>query len=1379
MVSWKPLPPKELSGPMLFEISGKDAAGRLVGNRALVWFGDLAITRKSTAEGAVIRVADMGTGQPVPDAQVILYDKDWRELARKSTDGAGLAAFDSLTFAPSEAIAATAKGKTSIQPLWLSDTFLGGSSSFRGPPALRGYTFTDRPLYRPGQAVYFKGLVREESPAGLAIPAGSVVSWKITASYGKEVFASGEGKLASDGSWHGEWTPPAECRLGEYVVQVSVGNIATGTPVSFRIEEFRNPPFSVVCTEEEPKAAAESVITVRSQYFHGAPNAGARVRWKATWYDSSDESSASRVDRLSEGAKEPSYTAEEEGDAVLDMKGRLVLTSKAPFTDPQGRAQSLVFWKVDVTGPDGQTITGGTQQQVDMAPVLLELEDPKVEKNEVTFRWGAEAPFGKVPDAVSAEVFRVTTKSVRERLAPNVYRYRNFDAFTSVAKLDRVDRSEFQLRGALPGRYVAVIRPLPSEGGFPVSVEAYVAGEGDAELPIENDNSARVFSLSAAGGSDKVWYVGDTARLNVTSATGGIAWVSVETDRVLDTFTVPISGTSATIDIPIKPEYEPNVYVSVYLLNPGGTDQLAGEMFGYRELAVKRRDRALDVQVTLDAAQVQPREKISGTVQVLADAQPVANADLAIYGVDDSILELGGWSLPQIFGAFFPNRSYGVRTYTALTAYVDKILPSWLTAKGFVVGGGGEDEFGNVTFTRKEFKPLILWLPNVKTDAQGRASFSCEAPDNLSRFRFVAVGQTAANQFGAGSNVVEVSRNLSVDPALPRFLREGDEVELRAVIRQKTDKEDKIRLRCQVSGGVELLDTAVQEISAPKDAPVVVRFRARASGLGAASIKFEAVSVSSAKLNDAVEVTLPVVEPTILKKESVAGVWNQRSFSPAQFAPSEWTTGTGTFSLGLSTTPWLAKLMGIPFLLNYPHGCFEQKSSRLLAYTYLAKLLEYLPEDRRRADNYGEIIRSVLNEFAVSMLPNGDLPYWLMGTQPNDFVTIQAAWCALAAEQAGFEIPERVAGELPEALNRILKRQSARPTSQTLRAFALFVLTSMQQEFDENLQASAEDIYLHRDQLTGEGRAVLALSFHKMNVAADKQSQLVSELPTTFAGIDFNPETFASATRTEALCTWARLVITPDADPTALRQRLDKLMESSASLSTQENLWLLVAFDALLEVSKKTAMPSGVRPHPAFRSTNGTAVSWTGEDLAKLADFTATGLPRGEGSFVLQAAYRTSERLPAAESQGMNLARVVKNLTDPKRTGSPNAPIKLGDELLISYRFSTDKPQSYLALEDSLPAGLEVLNPNLAMIGRLYTLPPEDGVQTAELSFSEMRDQQTNLYFDEVSKGLWSYAVLARATAVGRFIWPATQLTPMYDSRFHARTAASECVITE
>jgi uncharacterized protein YfaS (alpha-2-macroglobulin family) len=237
-------------------------------------------------------------------------------------------------------------------------------------------------------------------------------------------------------------------------------------------------------------------------------------------------------------------------------------------------------------------------------------------------------------------------------------------------------------------------------------------------------------------------------------------------------------------------------------------------------------------------------------------------------------------------------------------------------------------------------------------------------------------------------------------------------------------------------------------------------------------------------------------------------------------------------------------------------------------------------------------------------------------------------------------------------------------------------------------------------------------------------------------------------------------------------------MESSSSLSTQENLWLLLTFKALLKSHPAAALANPLKPAPDAVSPNKSAAGWAGRELAHADGLKISGLGAGaKGTFVLRAHRRLAESENAPVQNGIRLDRMVKNLTDPSRKGTPEAPFRLGDELLITYRFQSAKPQSFLALEDALPAGIEVLNPNLALFAKSYSVHDEAGVATAFLSHSEMRDSRTGLFFDESPAGLQSYSVLARATAAGSFTWPAAQISPMYDSRFYSRTAPSTCTV--
>jgi uncharacterized protein YfaS (alpha-2-macroglobulin family) len=199
--------------------------------------------------------------------------------------------------------------------------------------------------------------------------------------------------------------------------------------------------------------------------------------------------------------------------------------------------------------------------------------------------------------------------------------------------------------------------------------------------------------------------------------------------------------------------------------------------------------------------------------------------------------------------------------------------------------------------------------------------------------------------------------------------------------------------------------------------------------------------------------------------------------------------------------------------------------------------------------------------------------------------------------------------------------------------------------------------------------------------------------------------------------------------------------------------------------------PSGVL------SKNGRAAAWLDRKIDN--ELVIKGLNQGALAFLMRAEYSTSEADTDRVDRGFRIERVVKNLTDPKRVGTSDAPLKLGDQLLITYRINTRKLQNFVALEDALPAGLEVVNPNLALVGKFFQLPPADPQdRLLGLSYSEMRDRSALLYFDIVDPGSSTYSVLARATAAGAFRWPATQVAPMYDSRFSGLSPSSICVVS-
>ena len=1373
-----------VSGPYLLEASAPLPDGHIVGNRSIVFVSDFTLSEKRTATTTIVRVTKMSDAQPVSGVNVRAVTDDNVELGRSTTDRAGIATFPRGQLFPEKPphvalfVAETVNG-IAVRPAGAGDSYTSGNDKSRPLARHRAAIVTDRNLYRPGQVVKMKGMMRDVTETALKIPAERDVHWQIVEGDRDRVVSEGDTTLSEEGGWETAWDVPDKIATGHYQIRCQMGNEEYAGSTGIDIEEYRVPLFSVVL-EVQREIGTKAHAHLSSAYFHGAPNTGAHVHWKATWTATAEVHDEDFKCYNAWAEIGPRFDPDNdqiksiEGDSQLDQRGFATLECESPFKDNGAIGHTSVSWRAEVTSVDGQTITGGTLAEIFSAGSRLAVrasEDTGPNEG-VRVKVEALAPDdGKVSDIpLHADLFHVATKTVKEQIAPFVYRYRNTDRFTKVASQETKAPGELLFPVEETGRYVVAVN-APGIRTPLVSDETTVTGEQKAELPVENETSFQIDHRA------EPFTPGETALLTTKAPFAGIAWVSVETDKILDTLLVPLSGNAGRIELPVKKEYFPNAFVSIYLTYPGGERKLPRERFAFAELAVRRPDLELKVEPHLQSAAVRPGQAVHGEVHVTCEDKPVPNAELVVFVVDDAVLQLGDWHLPDLTDSFYYRRLFGVRSFESLTAYQEDIPRRSLTQKGFVIGDSGAERVGNVTNVRKEFRTLAYWQGDLKTDSSGNAAFDFTAPDNLTTYRVVAVGQTKASQFGGDASVtLRISKPVLADAALPRFFRDGDTVELRAVVHQSFADSDEIHVRCVTDANCKLTGALESTQTVARDAPAVFRFTAKVvdSGLRPTKIRFEATARSDSGMADSVEFTLPVEPPTITRTESVTGSLNGPNFDASSAVPKPWSTGRGKMDLTVSTSPWLPKIAGLPVVLNYPHGCFEQISSRLLGYALLGNLLAYLPDAEARDAEYRAIIERGMQQFDQSLLENGMLPYWPGGGVGHAFVTAQAFWAASEAANANFAAPEHLVRQLRAALTKIVQGREPAPVFD--QVFALFVLS---QQTTEDFKDSAEELYLRRNEAGDEGRALLALALHRLNIMPQEQEQLVREIDAPTNERVFDPDTLTSTTRAEAICALAFATITPKSwtsqKQRQVSDRLLALMDSSASLSTQENLWLLLAFKSLL--GSENREPLKIAGSEWLFSKNHCSATWL--DCSLNAPPPVQGLNLSNLTYLMKAVYITDGVETDRVDRGFRVERVVRDLTDPKRLGQAETPFKLGDQILITYRVSTQKRQNYVALEDALPAGLETINPDLAMIGKFFEMPPEDaGDHVLSLSHSELRDRSTLLYFDTVDPGTNTYSVLARATVAGAFRWPATQVAPMYDSRFSGLSPSTVCVVS-
>jgi uncharacterized protein YfaS (alpha-2-macroglobulin family) len=1410
-IGWRPANRAEAApGLFLLEALAEGNRGRTTGNRIIISLGEYVVARKSFGGENLLRVMKMSDGQPGARLRVAMRDPFMNTLAEGITGPNGEL---SLPIDEKMRYVTLGEGPSAITQIFRGTSFRGTGSprSQWDPPENEsiGAVFTDRNLYRPGQTVMIKGIIRFRTESGGLVPppAGETVQWKVERD--GEAIVEGEAKLSPGGGWNASWEVPAETPLGGYTIR------GWGASTFVQVEEFRPPLFSVLVeaqSGDQEIARAE----VSSEYFHGAPNAGAIVRWKATWAmeeagisqeedgnywyfqteDSFSEQSPLRgfsYDAFMDFPKaafnadalvDPRFESPMvQGEAVLGKDGKVTLECRSPFPKHIKLNRTRVYWEIDVTSFEGRSVTAGGHSVVQATPQILALAARSDSADRLTFDLRAAGLDDKLKGEVDAqvEVYLVRTKTAREEIAPNVARYRNSLIFEKVWNNAVRTPARVDVPIKEVGRYVVTARPASAPQQGLVSDEARVVSHEEtepAEFPV-SDDSWVTLDLDR-----EAYQPGDKAVVAVESPFAGLAWVSIETDHILDQWTVPLASNAGRIEVPIRPEYSPNAFVSVYLLKPGGDRGVPTERYGMRELRVERKDTRIEVKAAVQEERVEPGKKVEGTITLASQGKALAGAEVTVFAVDEAVLSYGEWSLPDFTSLFYPARRHRVVSFSALDGLVESFSQASLTQKGFIVGGG-MDVAGNVPI-RKDFRALAYWSAEDQSDAGGRVSFQFLAPESLTAYRIVAVAHSKDSRFGAGETQVQITKPLLIEPALPRFVRNGDEIELRAIVRQSYADQAKVRVKCALpSGGIELMSgvAATSEVSAARDVPAVVRFRARVLDAEAVQkVTFQAADLSLASRTDGVEATLPIRPPTLLVHRSVGGGVAKDGLLVSRAAPSEWLQSDGRGDILVSSSEWMPNLMGLPSVLDYPHGCFEQVSGRVLAFTMLNNLLAFLPVTDPMRDNYQERVLRGLDIYRENQLPSGAMPYWPGSRDANLFATVQVAWSLVQAQQQDFAMEPGVLESALEVCEHVARNHVGYKSPTFTRCFALMVLAAARPEQGADYADVAEELYLARGQLTGEGRALLALAYHSFNAEPEKQARLIAEIDPNAkpASDEFDPATFSSPTRQQAIIALAMATIEGSKWPAARiqteRGKLARLMDSSASLSSQENLWLLLAFHSLIQVEIAAQLGQSALPaKPTAVSENGATIAWLDEPLQKWeALFNRPLRLAGAETFLMRATYR-GPLDPQPTEKGFRLTRTLINATEPKRDGSAAHPFQLGDEVLVTFRISTERPQSFVVLEDQLPACLETVNPNIAQIARIYRIPP-GAEATLEASFAERRDDRTYLYFDNLPAGNHSYTVLARVSGAGTYQWPASQVVPMYDARFYGSTGAARLV---
>ncbi|MGE0454721.1 MAG: MG2 domain-containing protein [Vicinamibacteria bacterium] len=1415
----------------------------------LVQVTNLGLTVKDSPLNTFMLVTRLDTGAPVAGARVALRSLDNVVLWQGATNASGLAIAPSLPLRPDDqywklSYVATAEKDGDVAYLtsrWhegLEPWYWGiDYDSSEAKPILRGSVFPDRGVYKPGEEVRLKAILRSDTNLGMKLlPPATVAEVTVIDTQATEI----DKRKLTLGEWGGaDWTLklPDDGPLGTYAITLTVEGQNRAIDGQFLVAAYRRPDFRVDANLASETSVAGSTLKglVDARYLFGAPMAKRPVSWTLARQPLfevptpiADAFPAERWAFLDletdEQGAELSRAAAERVDgkaAELDAQGRLAL--ELP-TDPGLGRPYLYTLEGEVTDVSRQALAGRASFRVDPAPFYLGLRQPPffAQAGGSLDTELIAAGLDGLPRpgvAVSVQLVRVQWTSVRRAEGQGFY--------TWESQRKELPAGEWSVTTAaapaplsLPleqGGFYVLRAKASAEGGRTTTsaVSFYVLGAGYTAWARHDHNRIELVP------EKKAWRPGDTARVLVKSPwEKATALVTTEREGVRAYQVFELGSTQQTVSVPILERDVPNVYVSVLLIK-GRSAPFSAEdssdpgkpafRVGYAELEVEDASKRLDVTLSSDREEYRPGARARIELRVADRRRQPVSAEVTLWAVDYGVLSLTGYRTPDVRRSVWADKALQVLTQDSrLNVISRRVLAD---SKGEAQGGGGGLEFGP-GLLRRDFRPLAFWLGSVVTDAQGRATREVELPDSLTTYRIMAVAGDKASRFGSAEREIRTSKPVLLRPTLTRFLTPGDRALVGAVVVNQLAQGGAaiVTLRSLDPAVVELTQDPELTLELPPRGQAEARFGVRAKAPGVARVQ---VSVRLHGERDAFEETLPVrvAEQAI----AVAAYGEAKPRAQEAFElPRDARPEAGGLTLELASSALVGLGEGARYLVEYPYGCAEQRASATLALATAAELGSAFRLEGLEGGKLAAAARSAVEELASFQCGDGSFAFWKGACQGSSpYVSAYVLRVLAAARAAGQEVPPEVLERGYDALEAsLLSAAPADAGPRLVRHASQALAASVLAEAGRNVDSALTRLYAEADRLPVFALAHLLEAVGARGERGPRRDDLQRRLSNAIliegsaarASEADDPALawlWSSSVRTSALALRAlvRASAAPELQPRLVRGLLDARRQGRFG-NTQENAAALEAlsayyraheaetpdFSALVSLGAQTIARADFRRRGAEAAVSQLSLSDLRQRSAAGERLPLEFAVEGTGTLHYGVRLRylpAASDLPPAES-GFSLARsYALAREDGSAAGTaPALAFKAGDLVRVTLALRLPKERRFVALRDPLPAGFEPVEAWFDTTAARLAREVEAGTEGEPADWLtryrrggfdhvERRDDQVLAFATRLGEGEHVFSYLVRATSAGSFRAAAAGVEEMYAPEVFGRTGAA------
>lgn len=1346
--------------------------------------------------------------------------------------------------------------------------------------SLRWLVFDDRGMYRPGEQVRIKGWLRrlQADPHGdlqALAPSTRELHWKLADSRGVEI-GSGQAPLSALGGFDLAIDLPATPNLGFAELSLVVAGepeVSMGRHQHhFQIQEFRRPEYEVSATVEPgPHLIGDNaVFDVSAAYYTGGGLGAAPVQWQlsatATRYVPPNRSDWSFGDFA------PWWSPRGDGatpntrnlSARTDALGRHQVQAEFLSVDPP--RPSLLSAQATVTDLNRQAWSANAELLVHPSAYYVGLKSAR----SFVQRGQAVEVEALVVDIEGAEVAKATPQITLSRLVWK-QQGREWREVAEVAqactpRLGSGARFSCRWTPRQPGAYRVEATVQDAQGRANGSeLRIWVAGgEGPPAQSVELQSVLLVPDQQHPR-------PGDTLQVYVQapfSPAEGL--LSLVRGGVREQRRFALEDGSATLSIPIEESMVPGFELRVAVVGQAQRVNSDGTAAGSRPAAASA---SLQIEVpplarTLKVAAT-PRDTVlapGGQTRIALDvrdagSRPVADAELAVVVVDEAVLALSGYTLPNPLAAFYaawPSRasvvfqhpqvllgkkpklpesvSYGFSEEGALLDRVEvtgarmrrqelravQAVPMAAPPPPASPAPAGSAPQSPTIALRSDFSALALFAPEVRTDSQGRAEIELRLPDSLTRYRVMVVAVAGARAFGAAEASITARQPLMLRPSPPRFLNFGDRAELPLLVQNQTDRPMQVELGLRaLNAGLEEagqlgfpngsdIQSAGRVFQVPAQGRVEVRIPMAAQAAGRA--RFQAI-VRSGEDTDAQSFDLPVWTPATREAFATYGSLDAQSLvvQPVR-APADALTQYGGLQISLASTELQALTDAVLYLAEYPFECNEQLASRVMGVTALADVLQaFGSRDLPAPAELDVAVKRDLDRLEQLQNFDGGWGFWQRDQQSWPYLSIHVAHALARAADKGRAVPEHTrenALRYLRNIERMLPHWYTPESRRSLRAYALDVRRRLGDVDPTKARALLAEVQSF-DRLSIETIGWLLPSLAKGGANSEVEAllrhleQQVAETAGNAHFVTARSEQGAhvllhSDRRADGVMLDALMELRPQHD------LIEKLVRGLLAHrvqgrwgNTQENAFVLLALDRYFRLREGVSpdftarvwLDQGFAGAHAFRGRSAERVE-LGIPMAALAE---TGAERalllqkeGPGRLYYRIGldYVPQNLSLAPADQGFTVQRRYVGIDDPadvRQEADGSWRIRAGAKVRVEIDMVATARRYHVALIDPLPAGLEAINPALAVSqavpGDPEQEPPQHRWQRVWYEHQNLRDERVEAFTSLLWEGVHRYSYVARATTPGDFVVPPARAEEMYQPETFGRSGTDRVMV--